>query len=122
MSARILWFRGLVLSNINQRARSPSSRSEDRPNRSVAIQLWVIGALLPVALIVVGVGAHRDFELLWTAAREVLWGDPAAIYRFGAAHSLADGSRWSEGSIFPYPPHALLLFIQRKILWWKAAE
>lgn len=64
-------------------------------NRSVVVQLCLLGALLPIWLTVSNAmsgEAESDFLVLWDAGRAALLGRPVYV------------------STFPYPPHALLLF------------
>jgi hypothetical protein len=59
-------------------------------NCSTALQIWVIGALLPTAFYFIGNSEERDFYIMWEAATVVLQGG------------------WS---FFPYPPHAIFFFL-----------
>ena len=64
-------------------------------NRSVVVQLCLIGALLPLWLMVsraLSGDVDSDFLVLWEAGRAALVGRPVYV------------------STFPYPPHSLLLF------------
>jgi alpha-1,2-mannosyltransferase len=88
------------------------SRGKVRPsNRSVAIQLWVIGALVPLAFIATGRVGEYDFAAFWVAANQALAGDAGAIYSQAATRTYSDALGLSGPTIFPYPPHALLLFL-----------
>ncbi|MCL6698903.1 DUF2029 domain-containing protein [Sphingomonas sp. NSE70-1] len=80
-------------------------------NRSVAIQIWIIGALAPAALFFVGDFGKHDFALLWAAAKLLLSGNAESIYSPGLAQVLADGWDWGAAAVFPYPPHALFFFL-----------
>lgn len=80
-------------------------------NRSVAIQIWVIGALAPVALMFIGDTGKHDFALLWAAATLTLSGDASSVYGPDLAKVLADGWDWGSAAVFPYPPHALFFFL-----------
>jgi len=85
-------------------------------NRSTAIQLWVIGAILPIAFYFTGNPDQRDFAILWAAAKVVTSGNPADIYSPTITNVLADGMKWSEAAVFPYPPHATLLLLPFALL------
>ena len=86
-------------------------QSLDPANRSVAFQLWTIGALIPLAFIATRQFGAYDFSAFWFAARQVLSGHTAEVYN--SAATLAFAERWSLGgpAIFPYPPHALFIFL-----------
>jgi len=84
----------------------------DRPdNRSVAIQIWIIGALGPLFLLLSGPFGRYDFAAFWVAGAQVLSGDAANIYSTAATKIYADQMALGGATIFPYPPHALFLFI-----------
>lgn len=84
---------------------------DGRPsNRSIAIQMWVIGALVPLAFILTGPAGEYDFAAFWVAGRQVLDGAAAGIYSTAATQGYADGLDLSGATIFPYPPHALFLY------------
>lgn len=84
----------------------------DRPdNRSVAVQLWIIGALGPLLLLLSGPYGRYDFAAFWVAGTQVLSGDAAHIYSTAATQVYADQLGLGGATIFPYPPHALFLFI-----------
>jgi hypothetical protein len=80
-------------------------------NRSTAIQLWVIGALIPVALFFVGDPRTRDFTILWAAAAQLLSGNEIAIYQPDLTNILVDGLARGHAAVFPYPPHALFFIL-----------
>ena len=80
-------------------------------NRSVALQTWIIGALAPAILFFVGDFDKHDFALLWAAAKLVMTGDTAGVYKADLARVLADGWDWGSAAVFPYPPHALFLLL-----------
>lgn len=77
--------------------------------------MWVIGALAPVTFYFIGDNSQRDFDLLWAAARLALSGSAPAIYG-DVTQILPEGLGWGEGAVFPYPPHALFLFIPFALL------
>ena len=84
---------------------------DGRPsNRSIAIQMWVIGALVPLAFILTGPAGEYDFAAFWVAGRQLLDGAAAGIYSIAATQGYADGLDLSGATIFPYPPHALFLY------------
>ena len=70
-------------------------------NRSVVIQLWIIGAIFPLLLAAIASAFFLDFGLLWLAARQILSGHSAEIY----------DSAIGPERVFPYPPHAALIFL-----------
>lgn len=80
-------------------------------NRSVTFQIWVIGALVPVTVILSALTVKRDFALLWAAARLAASGNASSIYNAALAQMLKDGLNWGEAAIFPYPPHALFFIL-----------
>ena len=89
----------------------------DRPtNRSIAIQFWIIGALVPVGFILTGKFGEYDFATFWVAARQVLSGEASAIYSQAATRLYADSLGLGWPTIFPYPPHALFLFLPFALL------
>ena len=81
------------------------------PNRSTTIQLWLIGALFPVILILTGPVGRYDFAALWVAASQTLAGEAASIYSTAATQVYADRLGLAGATIFPYPPHALFFYV-----------
>jgi hypothetical protein len=79
-------------------------------NRSVAWQLWVIGAILPVALILAPPFGRYDFAALWVAGAQAVAGQADRVYDIAATQAYADLLDLGGATIFPYPPHALFLF------------
>lgn len=61
-------------------------------NRKRLIVLLLIGAIFPVKLAVETIGGPNDFSYFWHAARSALYGSPTTVW-------------------FPYPPHALFLYL-----------
>lgn len=87
----------------------------DGGNRSVTLQLWVIGALVPLAFFATGKFLHNDFATFWIASRQVLSGASAEVYNMAAAEAYA--RRYDlPAQIFPYPPHALFFFLPFALL------
>jgi hypothetical protein len=86
----------------------PASRD---PNRWPILQIWVIGAIVPLVLAWRATVGKYDFNALWIAGRQALEGNAANIYSEAAAQVYADQFTYGWGSIFPYPPHALFVFI-----------
>lgn len=80
-------------------------------NQSVAIQLWIIGALAPVLLMLIGKFGEYDFAAFWVAGRQVLDGTAGSIYSTAATQVYADRLGLGGATIFPYPPHALFLYV-----------
>lgn len=85
-------------------------------SRRATAQIWAIGAIVPILLIWMADVGKYDFSAFWIAARQALSGEAAAIYDASAAQSQADQFTNGVGSIFPYPPHALLFFIPFALL------
>jgi hypothetical protein len=85
-------------------------------NRSVSFQLWVIGALVPLILILTGEVGKYDFAAFWVAGRQALSGDAGNIYAVSATQAYADFLDLGGATIFPYPPHALFFFIPFALL------
>lgn len=80
-------------------------------NRSVAIQIWIIGALIPLTFILAGVMAEHDFAHFWVAADQVFSGNAAAIANPEATRAYAARMGFSVSTSFIYPPHALFFFL-----------
>jgi hypothetical protein len=88
------------------------SLAEERSlNRSVGLQIWVIGALAPVILIFAGKFGEYDFAAFWVAGRQALGGEAANIYSTVATQVYADQLGLGGPTIFPYPPQALFIFL-----------
>nr|WP_283938313.1 glycosyltransferase family 87 protein [Sphingomonas brevis] len=85
-------------------------------NLSTALQIWLIGALLPLCLILTGEANQYDFSALWVAAKQAIAGDAGAIYSATATQLYADQLHLGRATIFPYPPHALFAFLPFAIL------
>jgi len=66
------------------------------------IVLLLIGAFFPLKLFVETIGGPNDFSYFWNAARSALYGSPATVW-------------------FPYPPHALFLYLPFAPLPFQAA-
>jgi alpha-1,2-mannosyltransferase len=77
-------------------------------NRPVALQLWAIGAILPLWLVVTTPQFFADFIHLWAAAKQLVAGDQLGIYN---PITLAGrpGFNPIQSPIFAYPPHAGLI-------------
>ena len=80
-------------------------------NLSVTIQVWIIGALVPLAFILTGPVGKYDFAAFWVAGSQALSGDATSIYSTAATQVYADHLGLGGATIFPYPPHALFLFM-----------
>ena len=80
-------------------------------NRSVAIQMWVIGALIPVAVMMRRDLGEYDFAAFWVAGNQALSGETAGIYSTVATQVYSLRLGLDQPTVFPYPPHALFLFI-----------
>ena len=93
-----------------------TSRRSIDSNRRAIIQVWAIGAIVPLLLIWMADIGKYDFSAFWIAARQALGGEAAAIYDAAAAQAQADQFTYGVGSIFPYPPHALFFFIPFALL------
>jgi len=78
-------------------------------NGSVTLQIWLIAALVPLALMLTGDIGKYDFASFWIAGKQALAG--SGVYDPVSTQTYAD--RFTGGSAlgFLYPPHALLLFI-----------
>lgn len=80
-------------------------------NKSVAIQIWIIGALGPLFLLLSGPYGRYDFAAFWVAGKQVLAGNAAQIYSTVATQVYAEQLALGGATIFPYPPHALFLYV-----------
>src|SRR5512139_193752 len=81
-------------------------RQSEGGNQSVSLQLWIIGALVPLGFFATGNFVESDFATFWIAGRQVLSGAVTEIYNSAAAEAYA--RRFDlPAQIFPYPPHAL---------------
>lgn len=80
-------------------------------HRSVIIQLWIIGAIFPLLLVAIAPGLALDFGPLWLAAKQMLSGQALEIYNSAAGPE----------TVFPYPPHAALIFLPFALLPQSAA-
>lgn len=80
-------------------------------NRSTAIQIWIIGAIGPLILLLMGPYGQYDFAAFWVAGKQALAGGAANIYSTEATKYYADSLGLGGPTIFPYPPHALFLFV-----------
>lgn len=80
-------------------------------NRSSALQLWVIGAVVPVAFYFIGSSEFRDFDLFWAAAELAMSGQAETIYQGGIQSLLPGGFQGDAAAVFPYPPHALFFYL-----------
>lgn len=75
-------------------------------SRSVIIQMSIIGAIFPLMLAWIAPGLALDFGPLWLAGKQMLSGEALEIY---------DSVAGPE-TVFPYPPHAGLIFIPFALL------
>lgn len=97
---------------LDERPISSGETPSDRPtNRSIAIQIWIIGALAPIALMLIGKFGQYDFAAFWVAGKQVLSGEAASIYSTAATQIYADRLGLGGATVFPYPPHALFLYV-----------
>lgn len=71
---------------------SPSKPGGELDNTKRLIALLLIGAVFPLKLIAETIGGPNDFSYFWNAARSALQGSPTMAW-------------------FPYPPHALFLYL-----------
>jgi hypothetical protein len=85
-------------------------------NRRAILVIWAIGAIVPVALLLQAEVGKVDFSALWIAGRQVLSGDGASVYNSSIAQQYADRFTHGLGAEFPYPPHALFLFLPFALL------
>jgi hypothetical protein len=74
------------------------------------LELWAIGAIVPLALLFQAEFGKVDYSALWIAGRQVLDGQPASVYDLSTAQQYADRFTKGVGAEFPYPPHALFFF------------
>lgn len=79
-------------------------------NRSVVLQLWVIGSLVPLALIIRHPLQRSDFISLWVAGKMAMSGAANQIYDSSLSGAFAAQLGLRDVINFPYPPHALLFF------------
>ena len=84
---------------------------EPNRNRRLILEIWGIGAIVPLALLLQAEIGKYDFSALWIAARQVLYGDAASVYSLSVAQQYADRFTHGLGAEFPYPPHALFFFL-----------
>jgi hypothetical protein len=85
-------------------------------NRSIALLLWVIGAIAPLYLFMESGIGKNDFVVFWIAGKQVLSGDAANIYNVAATGAYTQLFGLGEATIFPYPPIALFLFLPFALL------
>lgn len=79
-------------------------------NRSTALQLWLIGSLAPLALILNAPLQRSDFISLWLAGKMAIAGAAGQIYDTALSGVFASQLGLHEATNFPYPPNALLFF------------
>jgi len=72
--------------------KSPSTSGGELDNTKRLVVLLLIGAIFPLKLAVETIGGPNDFSYFWNAARSALYGSPTIAW-------------------FPYPPHALFLYL-----------
>ncbi len=109
---------------------STTGGSTDRPtNQSVTLQLWLIGALVPIAFILTGKAGQYDFAVFWIAAKQAIMGEASSIYSEAATRLYTEQLGLTVPTIFPYPPHALFYFLPFALipyipayLLWNAAS
>ena len=89
----------------------PSSPSGSATARSAALQLWLIGSLVPLAFIVTSPFRRSDFLSLWLAGKMAMAGAAGQIYDSALSGAFASQIGISAATNFPYPPHALLFFV-----------
>jgi hypothetical protein len=82
--------------------KSPPNSGGELENTKRLIVLLIIGAIFPVRLAVETIGGPNDFSYFWNAARAALYGSPTMAW-------------------FPYPPHALFLYLPFALLPFQAA-
>ncbi|HXG80804.1 MAG TPA: glycosyltransferase family 87 protein [Sphingomicrobium sp.] len=87
-----------------------------RPSRRLLLELWVIGALVPLALLWLADVGKYDFSALWIAGQQVINGDASSVYNEAVAQQYADRFTRGIGKEFPYPPHALFFFVPFAVL------
>lgn len=90
-------------------------------NRSVAYQLWLIGALGPLIYYLSAELGKNDFVVLWIAGKQVLSGEAASVYDLSSTGIYTKLFGLGKATIFPYPPNALFLFIPFALLPYMAA-
>lgn len=90
-------------------------------NRSVALQLWVIGALGPLIYFLSVELGKNDFVALWIAGKQALAGEAANVYDLMATGAYASILGKGKATIFPYPPNALPIFMPFSALPYLAA-
>ena len=86
------------------------------PNRRLLLELWVIGAIVPLALLLQAEFGKADFSALWIAGRQVVDGQAPSVYNLSIAQQYADRFTWGVGAEFPYPPHALFFYVPFALL------
>ena len=92
-------------------AAGSATRGNPQSNRATAIQLWIIGSLVPLAFIFNGPLGRSDFSAFWVAGNQVLAGEITNIYSTVATQVYSTQLGLAQPTVFPYPPHALFLFI-----------
>jgi hypothetical protein len=88
-----------------------SSSAAGSMNRSVALQLWLIGSFVPLAFISIAPLRRSDFISLWLAGKMAIAGAAGQIYDSTLSGVFASRLGLHEATNFPYPPHALLFFV-----------
>ncbi|HET9334792.1 MAG TPA: hypothetical protein VFO12_00120, partial [Sphingomicrobium sp.] len=53
-----------------------------RPDRRLLLELWAIGAIVPVALLLQAEFGKVDFSALWIAGRQVIDGQAPSVYDY----------------------------------------
>lgn len=88
-----------------------AAKRNPQPNRSTVIQLSIIGALIPLMVMIRREVGEYDFAAFWVAGRQVLSGEIANIYSAAATQAYAMQLGLAQPTVFPYPPHALFLYL-----------
>lgn len=83
--------------------------------------IWAIGAIVPLVILLSSEFGKNDFVVLWIAGSQVLAGDARGVYDVAATGVFADQFDLGKATIFPYPPHALFLFVPFALLRYHAA-
>ncbi|MEO6114336.1 MAG: glycosyltransferase family 87 protein [Sphingomicrobium sp.] len=110
-------FRRQSIRLIQMEGNSTTSRPT---NRSIALQLWLVGAIVPISMILLNYSGIFDFGALWVAGKLALSGN-MRIYDADVVRALAQQFTGGGESKFPYPPHALFFFMPFAMLPYKVA-
>lgn len=89
-------------------------------NRSIAYQLWAVGAIVPIVMMLLNTSGRYDFGALWIGGKLALSGN-MQVYDLDVSRVVAELFTGGGNANFPYPPHALFIFVPFALLPYKLA-